>query len=78
MLTLMLPLSVKPVELWDSTLLRFYAVAKNDRIKTEVIDSATPCFCGNLFWPSKPIRTSVLALQRESCAIIPARIRVNS
>jgi len=53
MLILMLLLSVKPVEVWDSTLLRFYDVAKNNRVKKEV-DGATSCFCRNFIGSYKP------------------------
>jgi hypothetical protein len=62
MLILILPPSVKPVEVWDSTLLRFYDVAKNDRVKKEVVGGATPCFCRNFVWSSNPDSNPCLSL----------------
>ena len=62
MLILKLTLSVKPVEVWDSTLLRFYDAAKNDWVKKEVVDGATPCFCRNFLWSSNPDSNQCLSL----------------
>jgi len=62
MLVLILTLSVKSVEVWDSTLLRFYDIAKNDQVKKEVAAGASPCFYRNFIWSSKVDSNQCLSL----------------
>ncbi len=48
--------------LWDSTLLRFYDVAKNYAVKKRRIDGSTPCFYCDFIWSSKKDLNHCLSL----------------